>query len=185
VPLNGIKNAFNSVKNAATDMRNWVAARWQDFVNDVHAMPGKISAAASGMFNGITNAFKSAINDLIRGWNRLQFTIPGVDTHIPGVGKIGGFTLGTPDIPYLAAGGVINRAGLAVVGERGPELVGLPTGAQVYRNGTTPANAAGITLNGNLTVNLKGVLDPSDPVAFHRMISNIRDELRALERSYM
>ena len=40
------------------------------------------------MWDGIANAFISAINALIGGWNSLHFTIPSFDTHIPGIGTI-------------------------------------------------------------------------------------------------
>lgn len=53
-------------------------------------------------------------------------------------------------------GGRITRGGLSVVGERGPELVALPQGAQVFRNGA----AAGGMGAPNLTINVDGVQDP-------------------------
>jgi hypothetical protein len=72
------------------------------------------------MFNGIKDAFREAINFIIRAWNGLEFRIPGFS-----IGPIGydGFTLGVPDIPLLADGGIVNRATLAVIGEAGPEAV--------------------------------------------------------------
>jgi hypothetical protein len=59
--------------------------------------------------------------------------MPSVDTHIPGVGKVGGFTLGTPDIPKLAGGGIVKaRPGgtLVLAGEGGRDeaVVPLPHG---------------------------------------------------------
>src|SRR6185437_14025531 len=67
-------------------------------------MPAKIAKASTWMFDGLKNAFRDSIDWIIRGWNGLQFSIPGVNSHIPGVGTIGGLTLGTPDIPLLANG---------------------------------------------------------------------------------
>ena len=69
--------------------------------------------------DAIITAFKAAINFIIRGWNKIEFKIPGFK-----VGPIGfdGFTLGLPDIPELAEGGVVNpRPGgvLARIGEAG------------------------------------------------------------------
>jgi hypothetical protein len=76
------------------------------------------------MFNGIKEAFRSALNWIIDKWNGLSWSIPGVDTHIPGVGKIGGFTLSTPNIPRLAKGGIVTRPTLLWAGEGGqPEGV--------------------------------------------------------------
>lgn len=88
-----------------------------DFIKDV---PGKITSAAKGMFDGIVGAFRAAINLVIGGWNALQFSIPGFK-----IGPVGfdGFTLGVPDIPYLAKGGIVTSPTLAMIGEAGPEAV--------------------------------------------------------------
>jgi hypothetical protein len=64
----------------------------------------------SGMFDGIMGAAKSAFNWLIGKWNNLSFSLPSVDTHIPGVGRIGGWDLGTPDIAYFHTGGIVPGA---------------------------------------------------------------------------
>jgi hypothetical protein len=39
--------------------------------------------------------------------------------------------ISTPQIPTFANGGTMGRSGPAIVGGRGPEMVSLPTGAQV------------------------------------------------------
>jgi hypothetical protein len=83
------------------------------------------------LFDGVKSSFRGAINFVIGGWNRLRFGIPKINTHLPGVGTIGGGSFGVPQIPYLAKGGHILGGGLAMVGERGPEQVYLPTGATV------------------------------------------------------
>lgn len=132
---------------------SFMFALWARVISDIKSLPGRISSAASGMWDGIKNAFKGAVNWIIDKWNGLHFTIPGVDTHIPGVGTIGGFTLNTPDLPRLASGGVAQRGGRAVVGEHGAEIVDLPTGAAVYPNGSNPASggiSVEIRFNGNV-----------------------------------
>ena len=101
---------------------------WNGLVDFVKGIPGRITAAASGMWDGITDSFRRAINWIIARWNSLSLTIGGgniMGQDIPSV------TLSTPDIPYLAAGGDIAAAGWATVGDRGPERLYLPTGAQV------------------------------------------------------
>jgi len=98
-------------------------------VDFVRSLPGKIGAAASGMWDGIKNSFRGALNWIISKWNNLSFSLPGVS--IPGLGDIGGFTLNTPDIPGLYKGGDVTAGGLVRVGERGPELLSLPAGARV------------------------------------------------------
>jgi len=79
------------------------------------------------------------VNILIRGLNKLKFDIPD---WVP---KIGGkeFGIKIKEIPRLAEGGDIIGSGHAIVGEAGPELLSLPTGARV----TPLAAAGGITVN--------------------------------------
>lgn len=102
--------------------------KWNGMVDFFKGLPGKISRAVSGMFDGIKGAFRSAINWVIGKWNNFSFTIGGgsvLGVNIPSV------TLGTPNIPFLAGGGTITSSGSAIVGEAGPELLSLPRGAAV------------------------------------------------------
>ena len=105
-----VKTAVSFVKTAFNGM-----------VSLVQGIPGRISRAASGMWNGITSSFKGAINAIIGGWNRLSFGIPGFSV---GPVSYGGFSMSPPNIPYLAKGGIVTSATLAMIGEgRGPEAV--------------------------------------------------------------
>lgn len=52
---------------------------------------------------------------------------------------------GAVGIPGFAKGGTIQRGGMAVVGERGPEAVQLPTGARVFPNGTQAATGGDLS----------------------------------------
>ncbi len=98
-----------------------------------------IKQTASDVWNGIWNIIKGVINWIIGGinkminaLNRIRIKVPAI--NIPLVGKVGGFEIGLPHIPpipELAAGGIIQRSGLALVGEAGPELLELPQGAKV------------------------------------------------------
>jgi hypothetical protein len=114
----------NAIKGFFVGMGNGIASVWTKVVNKAasviswfRSMPGKIRGALSGMFSPLWNGFKGAINRIISGWNNLNFTIGGgsfAGVSIPSV------SLGTPNLPYLATGGDIQRTGLAVVhqGER-------------------------------------------------------------------
>lgn len=120
--------AWAAVKSATGTAWNWIKTKVQGFYNWIVGIPGRISSKLKGTFNGLWTGFKSAVNRIISGWNNLSFGIPGFSfagVNIPGV------SVGTPNIPYLAKGGVIKQSGLAVVGERGPEMVSLSKGAQV------------------------------------------------------
>jgi phage-related protein len=116
--LNGISNTWNSIWNG---MRNVFNSVWDDVKNT---------------FNGAIGFIKGIWNSFVRTWNGIHIDIPKV--HIPtGIGPgidIGGGSVGLPNLPYLAKGGDIVRAGLAVVGERGPELAMLPAGTRVLPN---------------------------------------------------
>jgi len=60
----------------------------------------------------------------------------------------------------LAEGGKISQGGLAIVGERGPELVTLPRGAQVHSNSQSKAMASSVT--NHITVQVTGRVGASD-----------------------
>lgn len=108
-----VKN-WDKIKAATTAVKNWIVAAFNTVVTFVKGLPGKISTAASGMWDGIKSAFRSAINWVIDKWNGLEFGIPAFTAF----GKsFAGFTVGTPDIPRLAAGGIVTRPTLAWVGE--------------------------------------------------------------------
>jgi hypothetical protein len=116
-------NAWNWIKQATFTAVMWVHDKIQSIVDFVTSLPAKIASAASGMWNGLVYSFKAAINWLIRLWNDFHLTLGGgsiLGISIPTV------TLDTPNIPYLAEGGIVpHRPGgmLAVVAEREDEAV--------------------------------------------------------------
>lgn len=126
--IKGVIAAFGWVKTAVTNAGNWIKNAWNNVVAFVKGLPARIRAAASGMWNGIKEGFRSAVNFIIRGWNsiELSFNIPDEIPGLPGT-----LTISTPNIPELATGGTVTSAGTALVGERGPELLSLPRGASV------------------------------------------------------
>ena len=122
------RNAINSlgttIKNGLGAAVDFVSTNFTKLVSFITTLPSKIASAARNMWDGIKDAFKSAINWIINGWNKLQFKIPGFKL---GPIKFDGFTLGLPPITPLARGGtVMPSAGgtLATIGEAGrPERV--------------------------------------------------------------
>jgi len=69
---------------------------------------------------------KALVNGLISIWNLADLTFPRIDvpSWVPGIGGkgFGGFDV-FPDIPTLAAGGIVTGPTLAVLGEAGPEAI--------------------------------------------------------------
>lgn len=102
-----VSGMWNGIKTGLGGAIGWVSERVAGMVKWAKGIPGRISSAVSGTFDGIKEAFRSAINWIINRWNGLSFSIPGVDTHIPGVGTIGGFTIGTPNLPTFHTGGIV------------------------------------------------------------------------------
>lgn len=96
--FSGIASAFGAVWKTMGDA-------WSRFAGWIGGW--KKALSFSGMFDGIMTAAKSAFNWLIGKWNSLSFSLPSVDTHIPGVGTIGGWTLSTPNLPYFHTGGIV------------------------------------------------------------------------------
>lgn len=123
-------NVGRAVKGAYNDVTHWFG----NIVSFVAGLPGKIGRAASGMWDGIKTAFRAALNWIIDAWNNMDFTISVPQVHIPGTNlDIGGgsFTLGLPDIPHLATGGIVKatQSGtLAMLGEGGRNEAIVPLG---------------------------------------------------------
>jgi phage-related protein len=112
-----LADIFGGIRTAWTTVREWVGERWESFKTWITGQ----ALNFGGMFDGLSAAFKSAVNAIISGWNGLSFSIPGFNP--PGPGNFPGVSVGTPNIPYLAEGGIVRRPTLAVVGEAGPEAV--------------------------------------------------------------
>lgn len=122
------------------DIVKTVLGRLGDVIDFVRGMPGKISRAASGMWDGIAGAFRGAINSVIRVWNNLGFNVPSV--NLGPLGNWGGFHIGTPNIPYLHAGGIVP----GIPGSDVPAI--LQAGERVI-----PRRAAG--MSGGITINIE------------------------------
>lgn len=141
------------------------------FSGDWGKMWEGIKQTFGGVWDGIVSIGKGAmnlvigfVNKMIDSLNTISWTIP---SYIPFLGgKSWGFNLSK--IPMLADGGNIINGGSAIVGEAGPELVNLPTGARV-----TPLTASGITIN----INDANIMDD---YGVDRMMDRIVYRLQAL-----
>lgn len=101
--------------------------------------------AIMDFINGIISNFVDLLEKAIRLAANLNPIIAGLNL-LEAVTPI--------DIPLLAHGGDITRGGLAVVGERGAEVVSLPAGASVTPNVSN-------TTNFNVTANYPNRQDPA------------------------
>ncbi len=125
---------FAPIKDAIDGAKNWVSDRIDDVVGFATALPGRMVGLFVGMFDGIKDAFRSSLNWIIGKWNGLSFSLPEVDTHIPGVGKVGGWSINTPNIPTFHTGGT-------VPGLTGSDVLALVSGGETIR---TPRQEAAL-----------------------------------------
>lgn len=138
--------------NTARDVWNKAWDIGKSIINGIKdGVTGAVGFAAD-IGKSVGNAIVGFINrNVIDKFNRgLEFRIEvfgrGVDINPPDV----------PHLPRFATGG-FSSGGLAIVGERGPELVNLPRGSRVTPNhGMTPAAQAGVT------VNVQSTADPAE-----------------------
>jgi hypothetical protein len=136
----GIRSRFQS---AMTSARNWAKARIDDIVGFMRSLPGRVGglavSAGRAILDGIGRGL-SALGSKLVSWivapvNKIIGAVNGitsrinsalsfqVDTHIPGVGKVGFDAPDIRPIPMLAKGGIVNGPTLAMIGEAGPEAV--------------------------------------------------------------
>lgn len=136
--------AFNNIRNVVGNIiggiKTKITSGFSDIVSKVRAAPGKILSLASGFLSAGTDLGKKVITGLGRGLAGLVGNIGDFGAmvkgkinaalHLPktihGPGPIPDFT-----IPGFARGTNFAPGGVALVGEKGPELVNLPRGSQV------------------------------------------------------
>jgi len=129
------------------------------FLDQSLAKWGQISEYGNSLFNSISNSMQALgfgtenfVTKIIGGFSAvlaIMETIKAVNSILS-------------VIPFLATGGIMQSSGLAVVGERGPELVSLPAGARVYNNQDTQryfnsVNSAPQAVNVYVNANLDGL----------------------------
>lgn len=130
---NGASNAWEGIKSVFGSVADWFknifSTAWQK-VKDVFSAGGQIFA---GIKDGIVAAFKKVVNAIIRGinkviavpFNAINSILQKIhDINILGLTPFSWIkTFNVPQIPELALGGVINKATLSIIGEKGPEAV--------------------------------------------------------------
>lgn len=124
--LDGVKRFFSGIIDfiAGVFTGNWDRA-WKGVKNIFKGIWDSFTGIAKAPINmiiGLINGMISAINVAIRGINKLSWEVP---SWVP---IIGGETWGFDipqlgKVPYLAKGGIVDSATLAVIGERGREVV--------------------------------------------------------------
>jgi phage-related protein len=124
---------WSNIKSCFGNIGDWFkdkfSAAWTA-VKNVFSSGGKVF---DGIKDGILNGLKAVINKLIDGINKvIKVPFDGInsalkkikDISIAGVKPFSWMpTISVPQIPKLAKGGIVDRATLAMIGERGKEAV--------------------------------------------------------------
>lgn len=98
------RDAWNSAVQQVRDGTDAV-------VRFVHDLPGRIRGFMDNVGHDILSGLKSGINSIIGSFNS-------------GINKAAGFLhISLPNIPYLAEGAVVDQPTLAMIGEKGREVV--------------------------------------------------------------
>lgn len=107
-----VATVWTNLQNGIQTAKDWIGNRISDIVGFVTGLPNRIKNAASGMWDGIRDSFKSVINDVLTAWNKLAATLSFTVPNIPGVpGRGEKFSL-LPRVDLLrAAGGPIAGPG--------------------------------------------------------------------------
>ena len=123
-----LANPFVALATAIAAIAVLVITNWDKIVEVFKGAMKFLKETGEKLWKPIGEGFKAAIdfikgvwNTFVRFWNSIQVSVPSID--IPLVGKVGGFTIGLPDLPMLASGGIVNDPTLAIIGEKGPEAV--------------------------------------------------------------
>lgn len=132
------------IEDAIPGVVRWAADMGGKIIDEIGKLPGRVTDAASGMFDGIKDAFRAAINWLIDKWNDFSITIGGgtfLGQDLPEM------TLETPNLPRFHDGGV-------VPGRPGQEVLAiLQAGEQVLtadqQRAMSSTGGAGMVINAN------------------------------------
>lgn len=138
--------AWELVLTAVKTYVGLLVAVWVDLPRKLVGIGGDILRTIIGGLAGFAGSLAHVIIDAFSNLHLdigpFHISASGVRVDLPDI-KVPGFASGVQNF----------SGGLAVVGERGPELVRLPRGADVIPNGRTAAPAS----SGGLSVRLEGV----------------------------
>lgn len=151
---------FSFVGQAVNNMVKWFKG-----------LPRAIGSAIAGVADFITRPFRNAFNFISDAWNN---TVGTLSWKVPDwVPMIGGNRIGAPKLPHFENGVRNFSGGWAMVGEKGPELVNLPKGSNVFSNGESKSMGSNIHIG---TIN-----NASDEAYLMRRIdTNIRFNTRGV-----
>jgi hypothetical protein len=116
---------WKAAEDASNAIHDFIIGKWNDLIGFLGSIPRRIGGALSGMWDFVTDTFRAAINGVIHLWNALSFTTPHISIFGHDTPSV---TVGVPQIPYLAQGGLMTADGL-VYAHAGEVISPAPAGA--------------------------------------------------------
>lgn len=174
-----ITDAMTTAWNAVSD---FLSGLWDGIKKLASDAFGGIASTLDGIWKGVTGTVKSvwdgiistikgainfiigAINTFINGINNIKISVPAID--IPLIGKVGGFSIGLPDIPnipQLATGTNNVPKDMLALLHKGEAVV-----PKKFNNN---GNAGGGTLNHTGTIRVEGVNDRGQLVGVTEIVA--------------
>ena len=170
-----LKNIFGnnhiSFKFNLNDIKTGIKSIWKVITETF-----KIENLIGGL-KGLGNIFIAPINGLIAGLNSIKIDFP---KWLPGVGGQS-FGFNIKPIPAFATGVRNFGGGLALVGEKGPELLHLSKGTNVYTNKETNQI---LSKKNNNTNNSKTTINKNTKIEVNIKASDL-DDLNSIKRFLM
>ena len=155
------ENIWSWIVDRFSAMRANIEQRISSLVTLITGLPARIRNAAANLWDGIGSAFRNMLNNIIGWWNNLRFELKIPSNRVTDFLRLSGlgFTLDTPNIPFLAKGGVIMPSPggtLALIGEAGrPERVEpLDPDGLSKRDKALISMMTGGTTGGGITINV-------------------------------
>lgn len=132
----GAKNSWNGIKSVFSTVANFFQSIFSTAWSKVKAVFSTGGKIFDGIKEGISNAFKTVVNGLIGGINKIV-SVPFNainsmlnkirNTEVMGISPFKNLwkqnPLSVPQIPKLAQGGIVNKPTYAMIGEAGKEAV--------------------------------------------------------------
>lgn len=148
----GVKNLWNGIASIFKEMISPVTDAWGNLWAGIQSKTVSAAEAVGNVVKGMINKIIDKINSFI--------------AKVNSIARAGGEKLGIPvptlsQIPRLAAGGIVTKPTLALIGEAGPEAVVPLSGA----NGRRAAAAGFGGGGGGVTINFNGPIQTTRQAA--------------------
>jgi phage-related protein len=115
----GLGDIVGTIFGGLATAWNWINTNGiGPIVTGFEGLPNDIANGIMSALGALSSIAKAILNPIIEGIDTAIDHINSVTGSIPGGGS-----LHIPDIPTLAAGGIVNSPTLAMIGEAGPEAV--------------------------------------------------------------